>query len=120
MFSHAVAREVNPSSAIRRVILTQSKRANVGHIGSCLCVVEILEALYGRVMKAAAVDDPDRDRVVLSKGHAALALYAILASINVLSRPISTRFAEMTASLAFTRKGSCRAWSFRPARWVMV
>jgi transketolase len=79
MFSHAVAREINPSTKIRRIILAQSKRANVGHIGSCLCVVEILEALYGNVMRIAAVDDPDRDRFILSKGHAALALYAILA-----------------------------------------
>ena len=79
MSSHAIAREPNPSKTIRRIILAQSKRANVGHIGSCLCVVEILEALYGHVMKTAALDDPDRDRFILSKGHAALALYAILA-----------------------------------------
>jgi transketolase len=79
MFSPAYAREPNPSKAIRRIILAQSKRANVGHIGSCLCVVEILQALYGHVMKTAALDDPDRDRFILSKGHAALALYAILA-----------------------------------------
>lgn len=64
---------------IRHIILTQSKRANVGHIGSCLCVVEILEALYGHVMRIASPHDPDRDRFILSKGHAALALYAVLA-----------------------------------------
>src|SRR5580658_413979 len=64
---------------LRRIILSQSKRANVGHIGSCLCVVEILAAIYGGVLHAASPDDPDRDRFVLSKGHAALALYAALA-----------------------------------------
>jgi len=64
---------------MRRVILQQSRRANVGHIGSCLCVVEILAALYGHVLRVASPDDPDRDRFVLSKGHAALALYAALA-----------------------------------------
>jgi transketolase len=57
----------------------QSKRANVGHIGSCLSVVEILTALYDRVLRIPSPDDPDRDRFVLSKGHAALALYAVLA-----------------------------------------
>lgn len=66
-------------TAMRRVILEQSRRANVGHIGSCLCVVEILAALYGHVLRVASPDDPDRDRFVLSKGHAALALYAALA-----------------------------------------
>lgn len=62
---------------IRRIILAQSKRANVGHIGSCLSIVEILSALHG-VLRGTAPDDPDRDRFALSKGHAALALYAVL------------------------------------------
>lgn len=63
---------------LRRIILSQSRRANVGHIGSCLCVVEILAALYGRVLRASGPADPERDRFVLSKGHAGLALYAAL------------------------------------------
>ena len=66
----------NPT-AIRRAILEQSKRANVGHIGSCLCVVEILAALYSASLKGDA-DDHNRDRFILSKGHAALALYTVL------------------------------------------
>ena len=70
---------------IRRIILEQSKRANVGHIGSCLCVVEILTALYSHVLRVLTVDDPDRDRFVLSKGHAALALYAVLNRTGLLS-----------------------------------
>jgi transketolase len=68
---------ISPAQA-RRLILTQSKRANVGHIGSSLSVVEILCALYGGVIRISVPEDPDRDRFVLSKGHAALALYAVL------------------------------------------
>jgi transketolase len=63
---------------IRLAILTGSKQANVGHIGSALSVVEIIAALYGKVLRANTPDDPDRDRFILSKGHAALALYAAL------------------------------------------
>jgi transketolase len=63
---------------IRRLILQQSKRANVGHIGSCLSVADIIGALYGGALDIAEPGDPDRDRFVLSKGHAALALYAAL------------------------------------------
>ena len=63
---------------IRLAILGGSKRANVGHIGSALSVVEIIAALYGKVLRAEAPDDPERDRFILSKGHAALALYAAL------------------------------------------
>lgn len=70
--------EIQPA-AMRRTILQQSKRANVGHIGSCLGVVEILSALYGDVLRISAPSDPDRDRFILSKGHAGLALYAALA-----------------------------------------
>ena len=63
---------------IRRIIIEQSRRANVGHIGSCLSVADILACLYGDLLRADGPDDPDRDRFALSKGHAALALYAAL------------------------------------------
>src|SRR4051812_2648315 len=63
---------------VRRLILRHSRRANVGHIGSCLCVVEILAALYGVVLRSSPDCRRDRDRFVLSKGHAALALYSTL------------------------------------------
>jgi transketolase len=62
---------------IRQIILEQSKRANVGHIGSALSITEILASLYGSVMQISDPDDPERDRFILSKGHSALALYAI-------------------------------------------
>lgn len=65
-------------SKIRQIILEQSKRANVGHIGSALSITEILAALYGSVLQISDPDDPERDRFVLSKGHSALALYATL------------------------------------------
>jgi transketolase len=64
---------------VRRTILEQSRRANVGHIGSCLCVTDILCAVYGGILTGVSPKDPDRDRFVLSKGHAGLALYAVLA-----------------------------------------
>ncbi|MDQ1356587.1 MAG: transketolase [Acidimicrobiaceae bacterium] len=64
--------------AIRRLVLEQSKRANVGHIGSCLSVADIIAALYSGTLAIGDPDDPDRDRFILSKGHAALALYAAL------------------------------------------
>jgi transketolase len=64
--------------AVRKLILEQSRRANVGHIGSALSVADILVALYGGPFSASAGKEPDRDRFVLSKGHAALALYAAL------------------------------------------
>ena len=53
-------------------------RAGVGHIGSALSVAEMIVALYDRVLRVERPGDPGRDRFILSKGHAALALYAAL------------------------------------------
>jgi len=66
------------SSDIRRIVLEQSKRAHVGHVGSCLSIADLLAAVFAAGVAEAGVDDADRDRFVLSKGHAALALYAAL------------------------------------------
>ena len=56
---------------IRLNVLNLTFKAKSSHIGSCLSIVEILIALYYGVLKKS-------DRFILSKGHAALALYAIL------------------------------------------
>lgn len=64
------------ASDVRRIILQQSKRANVGHIGSALSIADIIAVLYGGVMRIESPLAAERDRFILSKGHAALALYA--------------------------------------------
>ena len=66
---------------VREHSLRMTHRANASHIGTSLSMVEILVTLYARVMKY----DPkhpswaDRDRLIVSKGHGAAAVYAILA-----------------------------------------
>lgn len=62
------------AEAIRRTVIDQSYRANVGHIGSALSISDLVAAVLGG--PARLDGEGDRDRVVLSKGHAALALYA--------------------------------------------
>ena len=64
--------------SLRRIILEQSKRAHVGHIGSALSIADIVAAVYFGAAEIDDVADPGRDRVVLSKGHASLAVYAAL------------------------------------------
>ena len=63
---------------IRRIILQQAKRANVGHIGSALSIADIIASLYSGILHVNDPDSPNRDRFILSKGHASLALYAAL------------------------------------------
>lgn len=64
--------------AVRRIVLHHAKRANVGHIGSALSIADIVAALYGGILNIPDPSDGERDRFVLSKGHAVLAVYAAL------------------------------------------
>ncbi|MBA7653420.1 hypothetical protein ES703_61269 [subsurface metagenome] len=66
---------------LRRHIITMIGRAGSGHPGGSLSAVEIVTALYLRVLKHKPQDPcwSDRDRFILSKGHAAPLLYAVLA-----------------------------------------
>ena len=65
----------------RREIVMAIANAKAGHLGGPLSAVEMLTALYFRVMqiRPEEPDWPDRDRFVLSKGHSSIALYATLA-----------------------------------------
>lgn len=67
---------------LRRQIVTMIHGACSGHTGGSLSCVEILWTLYTTVLRVRPTqpDWPDRDRFVLSKGHAAPALYAVLAA----------------------------------------
>jgi transketolase len=66
---------------IRLADLRMISRAGIGHIGGDFSVADILATLYGAVL---SVDPrrplwPERDRLILSKGHCAGALYSVLA-----------------------------------------
>lgn len=74
----AAPRHAMLGPAIRRIVIEQSRRAHVGHIGSALSIADLVGALYGGGLRIDGPDDPERDVFVLSKGHAALALYAAL------------------------------------------
>jgi transketolase len=60
--------------------------AGAGHIGGDFSATDILTTLYGAVLNVAPdrVDDPDRDRFVLSKGHVAGMYYTTLAAFGFL------------------------------------
>ena len=66
---------------VRQRVIELSHSAGTPHLGSSLSCIDILVAAYWSVLKIdpARPDDPDRDRFILSKGHAALALYVALA-----------------------------------------
>ncbi len=69
------------AARIRRSALEMVYRATSGHLGGSFSLCEILSVLYFYEMRidAARPDWPDRDRLVLSKGHCTPALYSALA-----------------------------------------
>jgi transketolase len=82
--NYKVTNNMNPvCKEIRKQVLFISKKSGHGHIPTCFSIVELLYALYG-VMN----HDPnnpsweDRDIFLLSKGHAALAHYCVLAQFG--------------------------------------
>ena len=86
---------------IRKSILQASSASGEGHIPSCFSVVEILAELYGNTLKYRK-DDPKwegRDYFILSKGHASLALYAVLAAVGFISETQLLHFAQYDSPL---------------------
>ena len=65
---------------IRGELVKISYKANTPHLGSSLSCVDILVAAYWSVLNIYPKNpaDPNRDRLVFSKGHAATALYIVL------------------------------------------
>ena len=74
---------------LRRELWDMVMRAKNGHIPSSYSCAEIVTALYyGGVVRYTPgnASDPGRDRVIVSKGHAAMVLYPILADIGYFDR----------------------------------
>ncbi|MEV0455852.1 transketolase [Catellatospora methionotrophica] len=83
----AASSTVDPAPAVahaaRHRLLTLAGSQSV-HLGSSLSVVDILVAVYRETgLTAATLEDNGRDRIILSKGHAVWAMYAVLASLGI-------------------------------------
>lgn len=65
---------------LRKDILTLIYKARTGHTGGDMSVIDILTVLYYKHMNVSPenIKDPNRDRFILSKGHASEALYCVL------------------------------------------
>ncbi len=66
---------------IRRHAVRMTSLGGSSHVGSVLSMADLLAVLYGEVLRVdpARPDWPDRDRFILSKGHAGAGVYAVLA-----------------------------------------
>ena len=66
---------------LRRHVVRMCSTGGSSHVGSCLSMADIIAVLYGEVLRVDPSDPawPDRDRFILSKGHAGACVYAALA-----------------------------------------
>jgi len=81
IFNLSAAELKEMAKKLRRHVITMTATAGSGHPGGSLSAADIITALYFKVMRHNPENAqwPDRDRFILSKGHAAPILYAALA-----------------------------------------
>jgi transketolase len=94
---------------LRFKVIEMSHTAGTPHLGSALSCIDILVALFWKVARVSAQqpDDPLRDRVILSKGHAASALYAALAARGFFPEAWLDSFAKHGSPLAEQPSPGC-------------
>jgi len=75
------------SRYLRRLVVRALDGGGRGHVGSSMSLIEILRVLYDDVVRFRPSEPkwPDRDRMILSKGHGCLALYVMLADKGFIS-----------------------------------
>jgi transketolase len=78
------------AAAMRRDIVRLSYQAKTGHIGSSLSCVELVVGIFDHFLSLDRRNptSPDRDRFLMSKGHACVPLYAALADVGYLPRDV--------------------------------
>jgi transketolase len=85
----------------RKNVLRLMKAGRMGHIGGALSAIDIITALYFKIMRVDPQNPgwPQRDRFVLSAGHKCLALYATLAEKGFFDRAILDTYGSLCSKL---------------------
>lgn len=86
---------------LKRKILLAASNSSEGHIPSAFSILDILFVLYNKILNVNPqnITDDKRDRFILSKGHASLGLYAILADRGFFSMEELKKFGSYDAML---------------------
>ncbi len=73
---------------LKRQIIEVATACNEGHIPAAFSILDILWVLYDRILGITpqTLDDLDRNRFILSKGHASIGLYMVLAERGILDQ----------------------------------
>lgn len=86
---------------VRKGIIEEVYSAKSGHPGGALSIADILTVLYFNQMNIdeKKPNDPNRDRLVLSKGHASAALYSVLAEKGYFDKELLKTFRKIDGEL---------------------
>ena len=86
---------------LRLTIVKIIRKAKEGHIPSSFSIVDILDYLYGNVLNVSPenFNSDDRDYFVLSKGHAAAALFVVLNKYNFINNDALESYAQSKSIL---------------------
>lgn len=87
------------SKQVRSEIVEMAYQAQKGHIASSFSIVEILIVLYYQFLKIDISKKEESDRFILSKGHACMALYAILADLGYFPKEELSLFCRFGGNL---------------------
>ncbi len=88
----------NPKK-IKSRIVEAAFNAQEGHIPSALSILDIIWVLYNKVMQLNDSDHLKNDRFILSKGHASLAIYAVLEELNTIPKSYLDNFCDYNSPL---------------------
>lgn len=89
------------SRQIRGTVVEMSHHAKAAHLGSSLSCVDILTAIYFHALRFESqnFNNSERDRFILSKGHAAAAIYATLAQKGIISKELLQGYGQIGSDL---------------------
>lgn len=85
--SKLLSKSLQVASKARKSALKMTNQSKASHIGSCLSVIDLLAVVF---TQKNLVTSASRNDVLLSKGHAAAGLYAVLDALNLLLEPLDT------------------------------
>lgn len=106
----AVAEYKKLCALLRAKIIEMSHESKAPHLASALSCIDMLAVLYGNILNVSAdkANDPMRDRFIFSKGHAASALYAVLAFFGFFDPELLHTYAKEGTVLAEQPGPACQ------------
>jgi transketolase len=89
------------TKGIRKKIITMNAHAGQGHTGADLSETDILAALFFRILNIQKdnLDDPNRDRFILSKGHGVGGFYCTLAEAGLIEESLLETYLQFDSAL---------------------